>query len=256
MEFAEGAVRAIVPGVWVREAVDNCTWALLDDFVVIVDALEEGHLAGEVLKAIRDTAGKPVRYLINTHWHTDHIACNKAFAEAGATVIAHQTAAAGSKRHGDGRPDLTFDGRLSICGGTRRLALYSAGGTHTPGDSVVHFEWAGVLCVGDLFGWGLIPLGCITDEDADRVLHVMQQVISLRPQIVVPGHGPRATQAHLERWVEYFRWLLTEVPKLTAAGRTAEQIEQALPIPDDMTDWWRFDWKHPHNIQQVARAGR
>jgi glyoxylase-like metal-dependent hydrolase (beta-lactamase superfamily II) len=238
--------------VWVREAVDNCTWALLADFVVIVDALEQAHLAPDVLKAIEDTAHRPPRYLINTHWHGDHTACNRAFAEAGATVIAHDSVGAGAKRERDGRPDVTFDAGLTIHGGSRRAAVRHVGGTHTPADSVVHFEWADVLCVGDLFGWGLIPLGQITDESAERIVGIMEQLIALDPKIIVPGHGPRATVAHLKRWVEYFGWLRREVPRLRAAGRRVEEIQDALPIPEDMAEWWRFDWKHPHNVEQLA----
>lgn len=256
MELEEGAVREIAPGLWVREAVDNCTWARLDDFVVVVDALEEEHLAGEVLRAIEETAGRPVRYLINTHWHGDHTACNRAFAEAGATVIAHETASARGKRDRDGSPDLTFDTVLTIRGGSRSAVLRHAGGTHTPGDILVHFEWAGVLCVGDLFGWGLIPLGQIADEGTERMVQVMEQLIELDPEIVVPGHGPRATVAHLERWLEYFQWLLDQVPQLSSAGKSVEQMQHMLPMPDDMRDWWRFDWKHPHNIEQIARQAR
>ncbi|MFQ6130936.1 MAG: MBL fold metallo-hydrolase [Armatimonadota bacterium] len=256
MGFEEGAVREIAEGVWVREAVDNCTWALLDDFVVAVDALEEAHLADEVLAAIETTTGKPLRYLINTHWHGDHTACNRAFAEAGATVIAHKTAAASAKRDKDGYPDVSFDASLTVHGGSRRAVVHHAGGTHTPGDTVVHFEWAGVLCVGDLFGWGLVPLSRIADDAVRRILDIMEQLVALEPKIVVPGHGPRATTAQLERWVEYFRWLLEEVPRLGAAGNSVSQIQEALPMPDDMRDWWRFDWKHPHNIEQIARQAR
>ncbi|MFQ6097877.1 MAG: MBL fold metallo-hydrolase [Armatimonadota bacterium] len=253
MQFEEGSVREIAKHVWVREAVDNCTWALVDDFVVIVDALEESRLASEVLGAIGKTARKPVRYLVNTHWHGDHTACNTAFAEAGATVIAHDSAGTAAKRAGDGRPDLTFDATLTIRGGSRRVVLRDAAGTHTPGDIIVCFEWTRVVCVGDLFGWGLIPLTRITDEQTERILRIVQRVISLDPEIVVPGHGPRATTAHLRRWIEYFEWLLDEVPKLKAAGKSVREIQDALPMPDDMTDWWRFDWKHPHNVEQVAR---
>ncbi|MGD8237775.1 MAG: MBL fold metallo-hydrolase [Armatimonadota bacterium] len=251
--FEEGKVSEIAPGVFVRHAVDNCTWAVLDDFVLIVDALEQPQLAGEVLDHVRDTTGKPVRYLAITHWHGDHTACNVAFAEAGATIIAHESTAPAKRGAGDGNADITFGTSLSIQGGPRTVELHHAGGTHTPGDIALLFPWGKVLCVGDLFGWGLIPLHRITEQSAAILTGIMQRLVDFDADVIVPGHGPTATTADLRRFMEYFQGLLQEVPAALRAGKSAEQIQTDMSRPDDMLDWWRFDWKHPHNVEQVAR---
>ena len=251
--FEEGKVSEIAPGVCMRHAVDNCTWAALGDSVLIVDALEQGHLAEEILNRIAETAGKPVGYLVNTHWHGDHTACNIAFAEAGATVIAHESAAPEKRGKADGNPDITFSESLTIRGGDRVAELHHVGGTHTPGDTALYLPWARVLCVGDLFGWGLVPLSRITEESTANLTRIMQRLIDFDADVIVPGHGPTATTAHLQRFAEYFERLLEEVPAALRAGKSAEQIQAEMARPDDMMDWWRFDWKHPHNVEQVAR---
>jgi glyoxylase-like metal-dependent hydrolase (beta-lactamase superfamily II) len=251
--FEEGEVSQVADGVFVRHAVDNCTWAVLDDSVLIVDALEESHLAGEVLEHIRKTTGKPVRYLAITHWHGDHTACNRAFAEAGATVVAHESTAPEKRSTGDGNADITFGTLLTIRGGRRSVELHHMGGTHTPGDIALFLPWAKVLCVGDLFGWGLIPLHQITKESAATLMRIMQRLVDFGAAVIVPGHGPTATTAHVERFMEYFQYLLEELPARARAGKSAKQIQAEMPRPDDMLDWWRFDWKHPHNVEQVAR---
>jgi glyoxylase-like metal-dependent hydrolase (beta-lactamase superfamily II) len=243
-------VRQIAEDVWVRQAVDNCTWAVLGDGVVIVDALEEPELADEVLQRIQETAGKPVSALVITHWHGDHTACNAAFRRAGARIIAQQEAA---RRRRNG-PDISFATKHELRGDDRRVELRHVGGVHTPEDTCVHFPWAKVLCVGDLFGWGLIPAERLTPASSSRLLPVMQRLISYEAETVVPGHGPTATTEHLRRWVDYFLWLSDEVAARRKQGEDADAIKRALPIPDDMRDWWRIDWKHPHNIEQIAHS--
>lgn len=248
--FDEGAIRQLGEDVWVRQAVDNCTWAVLGDGVVVVDALEQPELADEVLRAVQETAGKPLTSLIITHWHGDHTACNAAFRRAGARIVAHQEVA---RRRPDG-PDITFGSRHELQADDRRVELRHVGGIHTPEDTCVHFAWAKVLCVGDLFGWGLIPGGPLSRDSRERLLQIMQTLIDFDAETVVPGHGPMATTSHLKRWVDYFLWLIDAVEAQRRQGADVESIKRALPTPDDMTDWWRIDWKHPHNVEQMARG--
>ncbi|MDQ2733186.1 MAG: MBL fold metallo-hydrolase, partial [Armatimonadota bacterium] len=80
IEFKEDQVFAVGPGVFLREAVDNCAWADLGDGVVVIDALEDPGMDPVIRKAVAETVGKPIKWVINTHWHADHIACNPAWA--------------------------------------------------------------------------------------------------------------------------------------------------------------------------------
>jgi hypothetical protein len=74
--------------------------------------------------------------------------------------------------------------------------------------------------------------------------------------VVVPGHGPVLTPAHLRRFFAYFDDLLGAVPPLCRAGLSLDEVEKRVPPPPDMVEWWRFtDWKHTRNLQQVCRAG-
>ena len=87
----------VAEGFCVRQAIDNIAWIDLGEFGLVVDALEQPELEEEVFASIGATLGeKPVRYLINTHTHYDHVALNEAFQRRHhATVINAQTTSIG-----------------------------------------------------------------------------------------------------------------------------------------------------------------
>jgi glyoxylase-like metal-dependent hydrolase (beta-lactamase superfamily II) len=254
MEFVEDRVFEIGPGVWIRNAVDNSVWADLGDGVVAIDGLEDRNLAPVIQQLIAETAGKPMKWLINTHWHGDHIACNPIWAAAGATVIAHESVGPATTEH-NGQPNITFKDRHVLKGAERQVELEWLGGTHTQWDTVVYFPWAKVLHIADLFGWGMIPLGQWDTQRAERLREVLNRVLQYDAQVLVPGHGPVLTREHIRRWLAYFEELTERVPTLARAGRDLSEIEAALPPPADMSDWWRFvEWKHRRNLEMLAKA--
>jgi len=241
---------SVSDGFYVRQAVDNIAWIDLGEFAVVVDALEQPELEDEVFEAIRSTIdGKEIRFVLNTHTHYDHTALNDAFRrEFGSEIVNQQTC----RISPDGR---RFDGAR------RSLLMLPMGGCHTSEDCIVWAETDKALFVGDIFGWGLIPAESGLDRRmAARLLETYKRLIDFGASVVVPGHGPVATGAELKRWVEYFNWLIDEVARAVAAGRTDAQIVTETPPPDDMKGWWRFVlWKHSDSLGKVAaavRAGR
>jgi glyoxylase-like metal-dependent hydrolase (beta-lactamase superfamily II) len=240
-------VLKLADGFFLRQAVDNIAWADLGGHAVVIDALEQAELKDEVFAALRSTLGaEPVRYVLNTHTHYDHVALNGAFvAEFGSEVLNFHTAR------------LKPDGRW-LEGPRRGMRILPMPGCHTEEDCVAWFPSDKVLFVGDIFGWGLIPLTRdLRDESALHLLETYRRLIDFGAAVVVPGHGPAATTKDLQRWVDYFQWLRREVQAAVSAGRTEEQIQADLPAPQDMRSWWRFlQWKHEDSLQKVLRAVR
>jgi glyoxylase-like metal-dependent hydrolase (beta-lactamase superfamily II) len=252
MRFEENKILQLGDGVFIRNAVDNAAWADLGDGAVEIDALEDPKLAPVIEGAIQETTGKPLKWLINTHWHPDHIACNPAWAAKGVTIIAHESCG-GPTDERTGEPNVTFHDRYVLRGAERQVECEWLGGTHTPWDTVVYFPWAKVLHIADLFGWGMIPLQRLEPEKITRLHEVLNRVLQYDAQAVVCGHGPVLRLEHVRRWLTYFDDLLARVPPLARAGKSVDEIEREIPPPPDMADWWRFvDWKHRRNLEMVA----
>jgi glyoxylase-like metal-dependent hydrolase (beta-lactamase superfamily II) len=239
-------VAKIAEGLFVRLAVDNIAWIDLGDGLLVVDALEQPELEEEVLAAIASTAGeRPVRYVLNTHGHHDHVALNEAFRRRWGAQIVCQPAAR-----------LPKEGRW-FQGPRRKVLMQPMGGCHTAEDCVVWSPQDRALFVGDIFGWGLIPSTRLDDRTARLLVETYEKLIAFDPQAVIPGHGPLCGKAELARWVEYFRWLKDQAARACAAGRSGAEVRRAVAPPADMKTWWRFlDWKHEDSVSRVLSAVR
>jgi len=235
----------VADGFHVRQEVDNMGWIDLGDCVLVVDALEQGRLEGEVFEAISSTmADKPVRYVLNTHTHYDHTALNAAFEKrCGAEIV--------NQRDNPVPPD----GRW-FEGPRRRVQMLPMPGAHTPEDCIVLIPDDNAVFVGDIFGWGLIPLiAPLRDDTAALVLDIYRRLIDVDAAVVIPGHGPLCTTEELKRWAGYFGWLTRQTSDACAAGKAEAEIRHLLPPPDDMGTWWRFlDWKHEDSVEKVIKA--
>jgi glyoxylase-like metal-dependent hydrolase (beta-lactamase superfamily II) len=250
MEFVENQVKEVGPGVWIRIAVDNISWCDLGDGAAVIDALEDPTQADVVRGLIKETTGQDLKWVVATHWDTDHIACNPQWRREGAPVIAHQSCA-DSAGDWEGRPDISYPDAAVLRGATERIEMQWLGGTHTPWDTVLYFPRARVLHIADLFGWGLIPCQP-TLVKVERLREVLNRVLEYDADALICGHGPTLTLDHMRRFVQYFEMMLQSVPPLIQAGKTDDEIEAQIPPPDDMRDWWRFvDWKHKKNIALI-----
>jgi len=235
-----------VPGFFIRQAVDNMAWIDMGDYVLVVDALEQAELEQEVMDAIKRTAGPaPVRFVLNTHTHYDHVALNDAFRKRFKAEI---VSLAASRVRDEGR---WFQGR-------RRVQMLPMPGCHTDEDCVVWCPDDRILLVGDIFGWGLIPLVGRLDRSSRTLLEsTYRRLIEFDARVVMPGHGPVCTNAELVRWVKYLGELIDSVSAACQAGKSDQEILDQTAPPPDMHGWWRFlKWKHRDSVEKVLRPVR
>ncbi len=200
----------------------NGGFVVTDDGVVVYDALGTPSLGWALLEQIRKVTDKPVRYVVVSHYHADHIYGLQAFKDhTGAVVIAQERAAEyrendeTADERADTRlrqrqgalspwvdehtrivpPDITFAERVTLTLGGKRFVLLYAGPAHSASDMMMMVEPDGVLFAGDIVQNGRIPHMNSDDVDTGRWLAALKQVEGLKPRFIIPGHGEPSTEA-------------------------------------------------------------
>ncbi len=238
-----------------RNFISNAAFVTTGDGVVVVDALGSPALASALLAEIRRVTNEPVRYVVVTHYHADHIYGLQVFQEAGAQIVAQRSALQylGSEtaalRLQASRSELApwiddstrlvpadrwVDGELTLTLGRERFHLRHAGPAHTPEDLTVMAEREGVLFAGDLVFRNRIPF--VGQADSAAWVGALDGLLRWRARLVVPGHGPITDQAEADlRLTRDYLQHLREV--MGQAARDMEPFDEAYA----RADWSRFE---------------
>ena len=251
----------------------NTGFIIGDDAVLVVDTFISQPPARDLLAEIRKVTNLPIKYVVNTHYHLDHVAGNAIFTAVGATVIAHRNERAwvrtenlkfyqqnGATPTPEQRatvdalvePNITYDHALEInLGGRPVRVVYLPG--HTGGDSVVYIPDANVVFTGDL-GWNQrIPN--LIDATTSAWVETLDRIVAAHPNATfVPGHGDIATTADLKAFRDYLSDLRGAVQKAQAAGQSGDALTQAVlaQLKPKYGAWPGFERLGPLNIQQTA----
>jgi glyoxylase-like metal-dependent hydrolase (beta-lactamase superfamily II) len=209
-----------------------------DDGIVIVDDQFE-PLAPKIKEALHGITTKPIKFIVNTHYHGDHTGGNVVFGKE-APIIAHENVrtrlAAGSSVRGnatppapkDALPVITFNDRASLhVNGEEIRAVHFPHG-HTDGDSVIYFTQSNVVHMGDDFFNGTFPFVDVENGGSVKgMLAAVDKVLSTMPDDtkVIPGHGPLSDKAGLRAFAEVLRGTSAAVAKALAAGKTLDQMK-------------------------------
>ncbi|HZF18263.1 MAG TPA: MBL fold metallo-hydrolase [Burkholderiales bacterium] len=210
-----------------------------DDGVFLIDS-QFAALTPKIQAAIAKLSAKPVRFMLNTHWHFDHTGGNENLGKAGAVIIAQENvrkrlssegfiAFFGMKTKAEppiALPIVTFTRDASFHLNGEDIRAMHAPHAHTDGDTVVQFSKSDVVHMGDTFFNGLYPFidtssgGSVAGvlAAADRALKTVGDKTK-----IIPGHGPLGTKADLKA----YRDMLAAV-----SGRIAAQIKQGKKMEE------------------------
>jgi cyclase len=264
MEFNE--VRQIAPGVYFRYSAigpegskivfggSNNIWIVFDAYVAVFDANFPKE-AGDVIKAIRKTTDKPIRYVLDSHHHGDHSYGNAVFAREGASIVAQANCARllrldgpeEFKKAGEGPtgrkdvaesvlkvPGVVFDDKLVLDDGKQRVEFLFLGHAHTAGDAFAYLPRHKILCTGDACVNGAYNF--MGHSDSASWIRVLEKAQQLDVKLVCPGHGALAGKELLEAQKRYFVELRRQVRQGIDAGKDLEDITRSLDLP------WYKEW--------------
>ena len=222
----------------------NITVAVADDSMLLVDTMFY-PLHGRIRIALAAINDLPVRYIINTHHHTDHRSGNALFVMQGATVIAHENFNRNLSAPNQVNPPMpetfateTYDDARTVQFAGRTAELKSPEApAHTDGDTYVYFSDANVLSTGDIYGsrdgWPNMGTG------VNGLIAAMDEFIALTDDEtkVLPGHGPLSSRAGIIAMRGLLAEARTRVMNLIAEGKTLDQILAENPFADFQERW-------------------
>ena len=238
-----------------RNFISNAAFVVTPEGVLVIDALGSPALARELLAEIRRITPAPVRYVVLTHYHADHIYGLQVFKDAGATIVAHRDAQwylnsdTAEQRLKASREEMApaidadtrlvpadrwIDGRTTLSLGTLQIVLQPVGPAHTPEDLVVWLPQRKLLFAGDLVFRGRIPF--VGQADSGRWITALDTLLAFDAAVIVPGHGPvsQSARADLETTRDYLVYLRKTMGE---AARNMDPFDEAYA----RTDWSRFD---------------
>jgi glyoxylase-like metal-dependent hydrolase (beta-lactamase superfamily II) len=243
----------------------NVVVALTDEGVIMIDN-QFAELHDKLKAAIAKLTPRPVRYVVLTHFHRDHTGGNEAFANDGATIVAHETIkmrlAMGTMNGLTGNkvppappealPKQTFKDAMTLHLGGRTAELKHLADVHTDGDTTIYFPDAKVFVTGDIVFFGRYPnIDFAYHGSVDGMIKGVDEVLAFATDDmkIVPGHGPVGTKAQIREYRQMLVDARERIAKAIAAGMTEDEVVAAKPNAD-------YDAKLRLNAQQAGNFVR
>lgn len=211
-------------------------------------------LTPKILAAIKSITDRPLRFVLNTHWHFDHTGGNENVGKAGALIVAHENVrvrmsteqfiAALNRREpaspAVALPVVTFTEAVTFHLNGDSIRAIHVPPAHTDGDAIVHFTRANVLHLGDVFFNGRYPFVDVSSGGSfEGVISAVATALRMSnaDTKIIPGHGALATRADLQTYHDVLAGVRDRIRPMIARGMTKEQVIAAKP-----TAQWDATW--------------
>ena len=244
-------------GIYVVTALlNNTTVAVGRDALIVVDNQFTPRYQ-KIMEKIRVLSDKPIRFLINTHYHYDHTGGNAQFRQNGADIVAHAnvverlrnpppdpvTGKPNVSAPPDALPNAPYTGNgttIRIDGVTAEL-VHPAVSAHTDGDSIVVFKKANMIATNDIAGNHYPNIDVAVGGGIDGTIKAVDSIIGMMNDAtkVVPGHGPVLSKADIVAFRAMLQTSRDRIAKAKASGMTEGQVLDANLLAD-LDNPWKF----------------
>jgi quinoprotein relay system zinc metallohydrolase 2 len=268
----------VAPGVFVHQGVyelqspenkgdmANASFVVGDDAVAVIDTLGSASAGRALRNSIRAVTDKPIKYVINTHMHPDHVFGNTAFKGDNPAFVANHKLARGLAARADRYvamnkqmmgadafegsevilPTLSVDDSLTLDLGGRPLRLETQRTAHTDNDLTITDTATDTLFLGDLLFSAHVPT---LDGSIKGWLALIDDLKTRKVARVIPGHGPHAMElpGALEPEQRYLTAIATDVRESIKEGKTLEDAIKTAGY-EERNGWKLFDQYHVRNV--------
>ncbi len=229
-------------------------------------------LTEKILAAIAAVSDGSVRFVLNTHWHGDHVGGNENLGKAGAMIVAHENVRKrlnpaefrevmerSQQAPPDALPVVTFTDDLTFYWNEEKIRAFHIPHAHTDGDAIIQYTNANAIHMGDTFFKGLYPyIDVGSGGHIDGLIHAAGAVLAISNSEtkIIPGHGELATPDDLR---EYRNMLITVRDRLQTMlndGMSVEEIVASKPTSDLDARWYPEGGfiNGDRMVQQTARS--
>ncbi|HYC34953.1 MAG TPA: MBL fold metallo-hydrolase [Usitatibacter sp.] len=241
-----------------------------EDAVFLIDD-QFAPLTDKINAAIKAITPKPVRFVLNTHWHFDHTGGNENYGKAGTLIVAHENV---RKRMDSDQvleffkqniprspkaalPVVTFNGAMSFHINGDELRAIHVPHAHTDGDTIVHFLKSDVIHMGDVYFNGYYPfIDSSSGGSIDGVIAACDKILAIASDAtkIIPGHGPLSNRAELRAYRDMLSQVSSRVKQLLAQGRTNEQVA-AAGVTREYDEKWGQGFIKPDRFAAMVADG-
>ncbi|MDT8319090.1 MAG: MBL fold metallo-hydrolase [Xanthomonadales bacterium] len=215
------------------------------DGVLLVDD-QYDQLSEKNLAAIRELSSQPIHFVINTHWHGDHVGANAAMQALGAHIIStdetrvfmEQYNATLQETHDEqpmALPVATFRDQMTFHMNGQQVRVLKVRSAHTAGDAVVEFQPANVIHMGDASFNGFYPFIDVANGGSiDGMIELHQEIHDRANDrtVIVFGHGPNGERADLLRYRAMLMTVRDRVAAALDAGIKLDKLVASTPLAD------------------------
>ncbi len=237
------------------------------DCVFMIDT-SYAPLADKIKAAIATVSGKPIQYVVNTHWHQDHVGGNEYFAKAGATVVAHDNV---RKRVSTEQvvkilnrtvpplpesalPVITFSQNVTFYLNGNEIFIFHIARAHTDGDAIVHFKKSNVIHMGDIYFNGMYPfIDLSAGGSINGMIAAVTRIVLLCDQNtkVMPGHGQLSNKAELEEYLKMLVAVRDRIAREIKAGKPLDAVIASQPTRD-LDPVWGKGFMKPEQFVKIV----
>ncbi len=243
------------------------------DGILVIDTLISAKEAKRFVADIRKVSDKPIKYVVDTHYHLDHSFGNSEFAKLGATIISQANDRDNLAKKGDASlkhardyglteadlagtvitlPTLTFTDRMTIDLGGETVELIYVAPSHTEGSALVYLPRHKVLFTGDILFTDFHPY--MGDGDIAGWVKNLDFILGLDVATIIPGHGPLSSKkdiAEMKAYIQLFDKKARELAAKTQdADKIAAELKKILPAKS------QGDWMIAYNVRMKYLAGK
>ncbi len=217
------------------------------DGVIVVDDKFAPNVP-DVLEKVKSITTQPIKYLLNTHHHTDHIGGNGEILNRGIEVIAHRNIRDNIiKNKQPGPPRIVFNDQASVYLGGVEVQMMYLGRGHTNGDTVIYFPDLRTVHSGDLVIDGMPVIDYNNGGSALEFVKTLNNLLKIDFDIVIPGHGRLLTKDDVRAYVPKLETMNKRMAELVKNRVTKDQLEKQLTLDD-------LGWAHTVSTLTFMRS--